>query len=55
MQEGYIFSDVGASHWAKDYIASLYMSGLTVGSGGGKYAPQDTVSRHSMLYSYTGR
>lgn len=44
IHEGYIFSDVGESHWAKDYISSLYMSGITIGSDG-KFMPSDSVSR----------
>ncbi len=44
MHKGFIFDDVSKDHWAKDYIASLYMSGITVGSDG-KFMPQDSVSR----------
>lgn len=44
MHKGYIFEDVSKDHWAKDYIASLYMSGITVGSNG-KHMPNQSVSR----------
>ncbi|TKI65275.1 S-layer homology domain-containing protein [Lysinibacillus mangiferihumi] len=41
---GYIFTDVGADHWAKDYIATLYASGITTGSEG-KFNGNETVTR----------
>lgn len=44
IHKGYIFSDISADHWAKDYISSLYINGITVGSNG-KYMPNDPVSR----------
>lgn len=43
-QKGYIFTDVGADHWAKDYIATLYASGITTGSEG-KFNGNETVTR----------
>lgn len=54
--KGYIFSDVTEKNWAKDYIASLYVSGITTGSNG-LFRPNGTVSRaeyatflHRALY-----
>lgn len=52
IHKGYIFDDVGESHWAKDYISSVYMSGITVGSNG-KFLPSDSVSRaHYAAFLY---
>ncbi|MEK5068045.1 S-layer homology domain-containing protein [Sporosarcina sp. FSL K6-1508] len=52
IHKGYIFDDVSESHWAKDYISSLYMSGITTGSNG-KYLPSDSVSRaHYAMFLY---
>lgn len=52
IEKGYIFSDVGEKHWAKDYISSLYMSGITVGSDG-KFMPNAPVSRaHYAAFLY---
>ncbi len=44
LYKGNVFSDVGESHWAKDYVSTLYKSGITVGSNG-RYLPNDYVSR----------
>ncbi|MEK3935738.1 S-layer homology domain-containing protein [Sporosarcina sp. FSL W7-1349] len=50
--KGYIFDDISESNWAKDYISSLYMSGITTGNNG-KFNPQDTVSRaHYAVFLY---
>lgn len=50
--KGNFFTDVSKDHWAKDYISSLYMSGITVGSNG-KYLPNDPVSRaHYAAFLY---
>lgn len=52
LQKGYIFDDINSSHWAKDYIATLYTSGITVGSNG-KYLPNDSVTRaHYSAFLY---
>lgn len=44
IQPGYIFTDIGADNWAKDYISTLYMNGITTGSNG-EYMPSKAVSR----------
>lgn len=44
IQKGYIFSDVDEDNWAKDYISTLYMHGITTGSNG-RYMPDQPVSR----------
>lgn len=44
IQKGYIFNDVFVNNWAKDYISTLYMNGITVGSNG-KFMPNEPVSR----------
>lgn len=52
IEKGYIFSDVGADNWAKDYISTLYVHGITVGSNG-LYKPNDPVSRaHYAAFLY---
>lgn len=38
------FPDVPKTHWANDYIASLYAAGITTGSDG-NYHPNDKVTR----------
>lgn len=49
---GFIFDDVSESHWAKDDIATLYMSGVTTGDNG-KYKPSAPVSRaHYATFLY---
>ncbi|MFJ7734334.1 S-layer homology domain-containing protein [Lysinibacillus sp. NPDC097231] len=45
IQKGYIFKDVYENNWAKDYITTLYMHGITVGDGNGKFNPNAAVSR----------
>ena len=52
IKKGYIFDDIGSSHWAKDYIATLYTNGITVGSNG-KFLPNDSVTRaHYSAFLY---
>ena len=43
-----IFSDVPTSHWAAAWIEKLYADGITTGCGGGKYCPEDKVTRAQM-------
>lgn len=42
------FSDVADSHWAKGYIEALAETGLTVGYDGGRFGPEDPVTRAQM-------
>ena len=52
VKTGYIFTDIGADHWAKDYIATLYLHGITTGSNG-KFMPNAPVSRaHYAAFLY---
>lgn len=44
IQKGAIFSDIDADNWAKDFISTLYVNGITTGSNG-KYMPNEAVSR----------
>lgn len=44
IKKGYIFSDIGANHWAKDDISTLYSHGITVGDNG-MFKPNQSVSR----------
>jgi hypothetical protein len=42
------FSDVPLDHWAYDFVESLAASGITSGCGGGRYCPDDPVTRAQM-------
>jgi hypothetical protein len=44
------FTDVAASHWAKDWINRLYNAGITTGCGSSplRYCPEGTVTRAQM-------
>ena len=44
VEKGYIFEDIAENHWYKDYVATLYVNGITAGSKG-KYMPNQTVTR----------
>jgi hypothetical protein len=42
------FSDVSVDHWAFQYVEALVESGITAGCGGGKYCPDNPVTRAQM-------
>lgn len=42
------FVDVPDNHWAKGYIEALAETGLTVGYDGGRFGPDDPVTRAQM-------
>ncbi len=42
------FNDVPASHWAEDYIHTLFYNGITSGYGDGTYRPSVNVDRAQM-------
>lgn len=42
---GSTFSDVPSSHWAYDAIRAMAAAGLTAGCGGGRFCPDDPLSR----------
>ena len=43
------FTDVPDSHWAAEYIYSLYKQGAVSGRGGGIFEPDDKVSRAEFV------
>jgi hypothetical protein len=45
---GTVFADVPTSHWAAAWIEQLYAEGITGGCGGGKYCPNNPVTRAEM-------
>ncbi len=45
---GTLFSDVPRSHWAAEWIEQLAAEGVTLGCGGGRYCPENTVTRAEM-------
>lgn len=44
VEKGYIFEDIAENHWYKDYVATLYVNGITMGCQG-KYMPTQSVTR----------
>ncbi len=42
------FSDVPTDHWAFKFVEALAASGITAGCGGGKYCPDDPITRGQM-------
>jgi len=42
------FSDVPTNHWAFQFVEALAASGITAGCGGGKYCPDDPITRGQM-------
>ena len=42
------FDDVDSSHWAYEFVESLAASEVTSGCGGGRYCPDDDVTRAQM-------
>jgi hypothetical protein len=42
---GSIFTDVPVDHWAGDFIEELAAEGITAGCGGGKYCPDNPITR----------
>jgi len=45
---GAMFSDVPANYWAAAWIENLASEGITSGCGGGKYCPENVVTRAQM-------
>ncbi|HYO14914.1 MAG TPA: S-layer homology domain-containing protein [Thermoanaerobaculia bacterium] len=45
---GGVFSDVPAGYWAAPWIEQLAEEGQTAGCGGGRYCPEQSVSRAEM-------
>ena len=41
----YDFSDVAASRWYAPYVGTAYRYGIVNGVGGGKFAPNGTITR----------
>lgn len=50
---GAVFSDVPVGHWAGAYIEALASDGITGGCGGGKYCPDNPVTRAEMAVFLT--
>lgn len=48
-EELQIFSDVPAGHWAKESVEALVVDGIVNGMGGGRFAPEETVSREQFV------
>lgn len=44
-----VFTDLDKAEWARDYIVSLYKSGVVSGKEQGKFYPQDTVKREEFI------
>jgi hypothetical protein len=42
------FNDVPESHWAENYIHTLFYNSITMGCGGGNFCPTQTVTREQM-------
>jgi VCBS repeat-containing protein len=45
---GTLFNDVPSSHWAARWIEQLAKEGITGGCGGGRYCPEEVVTRAQM-------
>ncbi len=45
---GSVFTDVPVDHWAGDFIEALAAEGITAGCGGGKYCPDNPITRAEM-------
>jgi hypothetical protein len=43
-----VFSDVSTPYWAYNYVNAIYNNGITTGCGGGRYCPEDNVTRGQM-------
>ena len=43
------FTDVDASHWAKNYIQTAYNLGIIAGMGDGTFAPDAPVTYEQAL------
>jgi len=44
-----VFTDVSASHWAKNYIEELYKKGIVQGRDNGIYAPDENMTRAEFV------
>ncbi|MCK8602294.1 S-layer homology domain-containing protein [Desulfoferrobacter suflitae] len=42
------FTDVPSDYWAAGYIDKIYQAGITQGCGGGRFCPEDYVTRAQM-------
>lgn len=42
------FADVPTTHWARDFVESLYAAAITGGCGNGNFCPGDRVTRSQM-------
>ncbi|MBK9087574.1 MAG: S-layer homology domain-containing protein [Holophagales bacterium] len=45
---GSVFTDVAVDHWAGDFIEALAAEGITAGCGGGRYCPDNPITRAEM-------
>ncbi len=45
---GSVFTDVPVDHWAGDFIEALAAEGITAGCGGGRYCPDNPITRAEM-------
>jgi hypothetical protein len=43
-----IFSDVSITHWSARWIEQMAAEGVTAGCGGGKFCPNNAVTRAQM-------
>jgi hypothetical protein len=43
-----MFTDVPVGHWAAAWVEQLVAEGVTAGCGGGKYCPNQFVTRASV-------
>lgn len=42
------FADVPTTHWARDFVESLYAAAITAGCGNGNFCPGERVTRSQM-------
>ncbi|MFS0726682.1 S-layer homology domain-containing protein [Paenibacillus sp. 1P07SE] len=47
VKPGHTFSDT-SQHWARDYIAAAYESGIVEGYGAGSFGPDDRITREQL-------
>lgn len=43
------FTDVSEDNWAKPYIEKMALKGVITGRGGGRFAPEDKVTRNEVV------
>ena len=51
---GAVFSDVPSSHWAAGWIEAMHREGLVAGCGGGRFCPDDALTRSQLAALVTG-